>query len=146
MSEPKIINNFPFKTLIWALFATLALFLFKQELKNLLNNTEELTVFGVVIKANKEKALKLESVMQNFQKEIAGLSDRVTDQQNRIKLLRRLKRQLEVDIANCPAAKNNVASFNTQFAKVFKNNDKLKVQSDKLKNVKIFEKRPVLSP
>lgn len=144
MSEPQK-TNFPFKTLIWALFAVLIVFLFKEELKYLLSNTEELTVFGVVIKANKEEAIALETVIHNFEEEITGLSNQITDQQERIKLLNELKRRLEEDVANCPDVKEDVATFNKQFTQIFKSNDALKMRTDKLKDIKMVQREnPVL--
>jgi septal ring factor EnvC (AmiA/AmiB activator) len=133
-------SNFPYKTLIWVLFAVLALFIFKPELKQLLNNAEELTVFGIEIKAGKEKAHKLEVAIEKFKNNIADLSSQITDQQDRINSLNKLKKELEKDIANCPDAKKSTLLFNAQVMQIYDKNKTLKTQSDKLKNVKILER------
>lgn len=130
MAEGK--QNFPYKTLIWAVFAILAILMFRTELKQLISNTEEFSLFGVEIKASEEKANKLQDSIQNFEAVIADLSVQLTNQQNKINDLDKLKSQLEKDLANCPDAKEATKKYNDQVTSIFKTNKTLKYQSDKL--------------
>lgn len=132
-------SNFPFKTLIWALFAALALFIFKGELKQLLSNAEELNVFGVEIKASKEKVNKLKDSIQNYQTKIVDLSIQITSQQQKISSLDALKTELEKDLAKCPGAKESAVLFNSKINQILKTNTELKTKSDKLKNINILK-------
>jgi septal ring factor EnvC (AmiA/AmiB activator) len=132
-------SDFPYKTLIWVLFAVIALFAFKPELKQLLGDAEELSVFGVNIKAGKEKVKKLEQAIQNFNLQVTQLSDEIAAQQSRIATLNKLKTTLEKELVNCPGAQKTTATFNREFTKVYAKTNALKVQSDKLKNIKILD-------
>lgn len=137
--EDKI--NFPYKTLIWAVFAILALLLFKTELKVLLGNTQELSLFGVEIKASPEKANKLQDSIRNFETTIAALSNQLTNQQDKLKDLDKLKTQLEKDLSECPEAKETSKIFNAQVTKIVDANKELKTKSDKLINTNILSNR-----
>ena len=139
MEASKATSNFPYKTLIWVTFALVALFLFKPELKQLLGNAEELTVFGVKIKGGKEKAKELEDAVRKFNAKITNLSDEIAKQQTRIKSLNKLKLQLEKDLASCPDAKKTSVLFNAEVSQIYTNTNILKSKSDKLKEVKILE-------
>lgn len=131
--------NFPYKTLIWAVFAALGLIIFRPELKLLITNTEELSLFGVEIKASEEKANKLQDSIQNFETTIADLSNQLTSQQNKINDLDKLKAQLEKDLAACPDAKETSKQFNAQVSKIVNANKDLKFKSDKLINTNILK-------
>lgn len=130
--------NFPYKTLIWAVFALLAILMFKTELKQLITNTEELSLFGVEIKASEEKANKLQDSISNFETTIANLSTQLTNQQSKINDLDKLKLQLEKDLANCPEAKETTKEYNAQVASIFNTNKDLKYKSDRLINTNIL--------
>lgn len=133
--------NFPYKTLIWALFATLALFLFRTEFKQLISKTEEFSVFGVEIKASEEKANRLRDSIQNFQTTVAELSSQITSQQEKIKGLDKLQAQLVADLAACPEAQKTSMKFNAQVSKLFTTNKNLMIESDKLLNAKVLKNR-----
>lgn len=131
--------NFPHKTLIWAIFATVALLLFRSELKLLISKTQELSLFGIEIKATEEKANKLQDSIQNFETTILALSNQLTSQQNKINDLDQLKVQLEKDLAKCPDAKEASMQFNEQVTKIFNTNKALKIKSDKLIHTTILK-------
>lgn len=135
--KPKAL--FPYKTLIWALFACIALFLFKYELKQLLTNAEKLSVFGVEINASKEKVTRLQDSIQNFESTIADLSTQISEQQERISSLGELKTKLEQDLAECPEAKKTSLQFNKQVSSIFQTNMDLVSKSDKLRNASILK-------
>lgn len=132
-------QNFPYKTLIWAVLAALAILIFRTELKQLISNTEELSLFGVEIKASEEKANKLQDSIQNFEATIADLSTQLTNQQNKIDDLDKLKAQLEKDLAECPEAKEASMKFNAEVTRIFDTNKDLKYKSDKLINTNILK-------
>ncbi|WP_178989301.1 hypothetical protein [Winogradskyella schleiferi] len=131
---------FPYKTLIWAVFAILAILLFKTELKVFLGNTQELSLFGIEIKASKEKAHKLQDSIQNFETTIAALSNQLTSQQYKINELDQLKVQLEKDLAECPNAQETSMQFNAQVTKILNTNEDLRIKSDKLVNANILNR------
>ena len=131
--------QFPYKTLIWAVLAALALFLFKPQIEILLTDAEHITVFGIEIKTNKIQAKKLTDSITQFQNKIAGLSTQITTQQEHIKTLDRLRSKLEKDLEKCPDAKANVERYNIQLNEIFKANSELKTKSDKLKDIKILQ-------
>lgn len=130
--------NFPYKSLIWALFAIIAIFLFRDELKKLITNTEHLSVFGVEIKASPEKANKLLDSIRSFETTVAALSNQLASQQNKIKKLDKLKEELEEDLARCPDAKETSIKFNKQVSKIFDANLSMKAKSDKLSSTSIL--------
>lgn len=131
--------NFPYKTLIWAIFAAIALLMFRTELKQLLTNTEEFSLFGVEIKASEEKANKLHDSIRDFETTIAELSTQLTNQQNKINDLDDLKSQLEKDLEACPDAQEASKKFNAQVTKIVDANKDLKYKSDKLINNNILK-------
>lgn len=133
-------QHFPYKTLIWAVFAALAIFVFKTELKKLISNTETLSVFGVEIKASEGKAKELQDSILNFETTVADLSNQIASQQNKINTLSRLKAILEKDLASCPDAKETSLKFNKQVTQIFDANKGLKIKSDKLINTEILKK------
>jgi hypothetical protein len=131
--------KFPYKTLIWASFALLAILIFKKELKQFLTQAEGVSIFGVEITASKEKMNKLHDSIRNFETTIADLSAQLTNQSNKINNLDKLKTQLEQDLANCPEAKNISRQFSSQVNQIFNANKALKTKSDKLKNSSILK-------
>jgi septal ring factor EnvC (AmiA/AmiB activator) len=137
-------TNFPFKTLIWVLFAALALFIFKGELKQLLTNAEELNIFGIEIKASKDKVNRLQDSIQSFEIKITELSNQITNQQRKISSLDDLKTELEKDLAKCPDAKRSAVLFNSQFNQILSTNTELKTKSDNLKDIKILKRSSVI--
>jgi len=132
--------NFPYKTLIWAVFAAVALFVFRPELKLLITNTEELSLFGVEIKASEKKVNTLKDSIQNFETTITALSNQLRNQQNRINDLDQLKAKLEKELAACPEAKEISKRFNAQVTNIVNTNKDLKIKSDKLINTRILNK------
>lgn len=134
--------TFPYKTLIWAVFALIALLLFKPELKQLLSHAENVSVFGVEISASREKVRKLHDSIQNFETTIANLSEQLTSQQNKINNLDTLKAQLEKDLAQCPDAKKTSELFNKQVTQISNTNHDLITTSDKLTKSNILSTIP----
>lgn len=139
----KTAGNFPYKTLIWAVFALAALFLFKGELKSMLLQADEVAIFGIELKVGKEKAVKLESAIQGYEDQIAEFNEQITKQQEHIKGLEKLQDRLEDDIASCPEARENAKLLNMEYAKIFKANTDLQKQTDVLKNTKILQRMKV---
>lgn len=143
MSNEK--TQFPYKTLIWALLAALALFLFKPQIENLLTDAEHITLFGIEIKINKEQAQKLADSIHQFKDKIEGLSTQITAQQEHIKTLDQLRSKLEKDLEKCPDARVNAQQYNIQLNEIFKANNELKTKSDNLKNIKILKQSNISS-
>lgn len=133
--------TFPFKTLIWVLFASLSLFIFKNELKLLIGNAEELTVFGIEIKAGKEKAMQLELAVKTFKNEIKDLSNKIESQQTNLIALKKIKEELESEIAKCPETEESVFKFNEKISQIYNANEALQVKTDLLNNMKIIKTR-----
>ncbi|WP_372756193.1 hypothetical protein [Mariniflexile sp.] len=133
-------TSFPYKTLIWALVAVIALFVFKEQLQHLLTNAEEFKVFGIEIKASKEQVNKLQDAIISYETKITDLTSQITTQENQIQSLYDVKIQLEKDLAKCPSLEKNTLLFNSQLNKIFENSDEIKTKSDKLKNVEILKR------
>ncbi len=134
-------SSFPYKTLIWAALALIAMFLFKGELKGLLERADEVAIFGIELKVEKEQALKLETAIKSYKDKMADFNDQIAMQQERIASLENLKNQLEDDIANCPSAKANAELLNLEVGKIFKANTELKQKTEVLKNTTILKRR-----
>lgn len=132
-------SNFPFKTLIWALFAVIVLFVFKPELKQLITNAQEFNVFGIEIKTSEDKFNKLQDSIFNFKTKITDLSQEINSNQSKIDALKALKIKMEEDLDKCPDVKASSIVFNKQLNQIFKNNQELKMKSDRLKNIQILK-------
>ena len=133
-------SNFPYKTLIWASLALVALFLFKTEVGGLLSRASEVSLFGIELKVGKEQAAKLEVAIQGYKDQINGFSEQVAMQQERIQELEGLRERLQQDIENCPDAKESSAMLNAQFVKILEANTDLKQRSDVLKDTRILQR------
>ena len=129
---------FPYKTLIWAIVAVIAIFLFKSELGGLLKNAEKLSLFGIDIEVGKKQADKLSAAINAYELDIASFNDQVVAQQGQIEDLERLKTKLQREIANCPNAGASVRQLNLEYDKIFKANTELKKKSDAIKDTKII--------
>lgn len=143
-SEETNVKSFPYKTLIWALLALAAMFLFKTEFKDLLSKADEVSLFGIELKVGKEKAAELEKAITTYKDQITAFNKRMTEQQDHIKNLEALKSGLEQDVANCPQAAEKAMMLNQEFEIIRDGNIKLQEQSEKLKNTKIWEKSSAL--
>lgn len=132
-------SNFPYKTLIWAILATIALFIFKPELKVLITGADHIIMFGIEIKTNKEQARLLTDSIHQFEIKIDNLSTQITSQQEKIRVLDRLKVKLESDLETCPSAKENIKQYSNQLNTVFQGNIALKAKSDNLKSIQILQ-------
>lgn len=141
----KTTKNFPYKTLIWAVFALVAIFLFKPELKILLTKADEVSIFGIELKVGKDDANKLENAIQGYKDKIADFNKQMTQQQERIKGLESLKNDLQADLAQCPQASESARTLNLQFDKVLDANTRLQNQSEVLKNTKILKRMSAVS-
>lgn len=140
--QEKDATKFPYKTLIWAVFGLIAIFLFKPELKLLISHAENVSVFGVEITASREKVQKLHDSIQNFENTIADLSNQLTKQQDKLKDLDELKTKLENDLAECPKAKEASALLNRQVRQLSTTNHELINKSDQLAKSNILTVNP----
>ncbi|NJX14923.1 hypothetical protein ABI125_07175 [Tamlana crocina] len=140
--QEKDTAKFPHKTLIWAVFGLIAIFLFKPELKLLISHAENVSVFGVEITASREKVRKLHDSIQNFESTIADLSNQLTNQQDKLKNLDKLKTKLENDLAECPKAKEASALLNKQVRQLSTTNHELINKSDQLAKSSILTVNP----
>lgn len=133
-------TSFPYKTLIWAVLALIALFLFKPELKSLLSSAEEVSLFGMEFKVGKEKAAKLEIAIQRYKKEIDDFNIQMEEQQKHIVKLEEIKTNLENSIAECPSTRENAQQLNTELGIIMRTNKVLQQKSDVLKNTQILKR------
>ncbi len=130
--------TFPFKTLIWALVVVLALFLFKREVKQLLNTSEELSLFGINVKTSRGQIVKLTDSINAYKDRITNLIGAVEGQEKEISKLEKLKKKLENDVAQCPAITKNTELLNTEYHQISRNNTAIKKKAAALKSVKIL--------
>ncbi len=134
----KTSSGFPYKTLIWALFAVVALFLFRNELKGLLNRSEELSLFGINVKTSEGEIAKLTDSIQIHQDRILSLVEEVEGQEEEIAKLKQLKDQLARQASNCPGIENNTKLLNAEYGRILRNNSIIKKKADELKSVKMI--------
>ncbi|NER16545.1 hypothetical protein [Spongiivirga citrea] len=132
--------SFPFKTLIWAILALVALFLFKPELKSLLSSAEEVSLFGMEFKVGKEKAAKLEIAIQRYKSEIDDFNVQMDEQQKHIAKLEEIKTNLENSITDCPGTQEDARKLNMELGIIMRTNKALQQKSDVLKNTKILQR------
>ncbi len=133
-------KGFPYKTLIWASLALVAMFLFKTEFKDLLSKADEVSLFGIELKVGKEKAEELEKAITKYKDQITAFNEQMTEQQDHIQKLETLKQGLEEDLAACPSASEKAMMWNREFEMVKDGNIKLQERSEILKNTKIWQK------
>lgn len=138
MTDTSKASGFPYKSLIWALVTVLSIFLFKDELKQLLNHSEELTVFGVSVKTSKKEVIKLTAAIEGYQGQVSELIEQLDTQEFKVNQLEKLKEKLEKDIAKCPEVEKSTRLLNTEIDKIFKSNNTIKSKTDQLKSVKII--------
>jgi len=127
----KKVNNFPYKTLLWVIFAIIVIFVFKDPLIKILESAEEVTIWDKVkIKVSKADVKKLEEAQKDYELKIKDLNSMVNVQNETIVALTSIKEQLEKDIENCPEAEGSTEAFNNEFAKVQATNRKIQSYSD----------------
>lgn len=137
-------SNFPYKTLIWALVALIALFLFKNQFENLISNASELNIMGVVIKTNDKNAQRLKDSLNRYKTEvdktITDLTDQLSENETDIKQLVLNNADLKKQITKCTG--NNVNQtpvfVGTDIMKMLKKNDELKAKTNQIKKVDIL--------
>jgi hypothetical protein len=140
MSTPPKSPGFPFKTLLWIVFALIVVFLFRDPLVKLLEDAEEVTIWDKVkIKVSQADVKKLEAAQADYQKEIAKLQDMISIQNSTINGLTVIKEQLERDIADCPKAEESARAFNDEFIKIKENNKDINAYSDRLRETSLLK-------
>lgn len=131
-------SGFPYKTLIWALVAVVALFLFRNELKGLLNRSEELSLFGINVKTSEGEISKLTDSIQMHQSRIVSLVEEIGIQEEEIAKLKLLKDQLARQASNCPGIEDNTKLLNAEYGRILRNNSIIKKKADELKSVQMM--------
>ncbi|KJD36329.1 hypothetical protein PW52_07010 [Tamlana sedimentorum] len=137
-------SNFPYKTLIWALVALIALFLFKSQFENLLTNASELNIMGVVIKTNDKNAQRLKDSLNRYKTEvdktITDLTDQLSENEADIKQLVLNNSDLKKQITSCTGDKVNQTPVfvGTDIMKMLKRNNELKAKTNEIKKVDIL--------
>ena len=142
-TETTTVKQFPYKTLIWAALALIAMFLFKTEFKGLLSKADEVSLFGIELKVGKEKAAELERAINKYKNEIASINDEMLEQQQHIRKLEVLKQGLEEDVANCPQAAEKALLWTKELDIIQNSNMKLQQSSERLKDKQILQKMNV---
>lgn len=138
-------SSFPFKTLIWALLALVAIFLFKNEIKGMLNDAEKLTLFGIEIQTGKETAAKLEAAAAKYNDQITALMQEISNQQMKIENIEELKKQLEENIPDCPEAQKTADLINANVQDMVILKKDIRLKSNVLKDIKIFKRNAVMA-
>ncbi|KJD31409.1 hypothetical protein PK35_14970 [Tamlana nanhaiensis] len=136
-------SNFPYKTLIWALVALIALFLFKSQFENALTNATEINILGVVIKTNDENALRLRDSLVHYKKEVdqtvTDLSAQLSLQEKSLNQLIINNKDLKDKLKTCNIEVNQPSTLiGTDIFKMLKKNSELKNQIDAIKKVEIM--------
>lgn len=135
-------ENFPYKTLIWALVTVSALVIFRNDLSGMISNTEEFTIFEkITLKVSKSESKALKIAQVEYEKKIDSLNYRINIQNRDIVALDSLSDKLSSQIKDCNNSKALTDSMRTKFNRINMASKYLKVQSDVLKNTKMIRKK-----
>ncbi|WP_203256799.1 hypothetical protein [Hyunsoonleella ulvae] len=138
ITEEKNSGTFPYKALIWALVAVLALFLFKYEIKQLLIKSDELSIFGINVKSGSTEILMLTDSINAHKNKIVNLVKEIESQEAEIKNLEQLKNQLEENLNACPETRENTTKLSNEYSRIYDNNISIKRKAELLKATKII--------
>jgi len=134
MSNQEITGmNFPYKTLIWAALALIAIFLFKGELKGLLSNAEELSLFGIDLKVGKEKAQRLTDSIVKYKDELIAINDQMEQQESVIRSLKEKNTNLANRASSCPQVRGQAEALNADYQKVLDTSNEIKSKTASLR-------------
>lgn len=132
-------KQFPYKTLIWALVALVALFLFKTEIAGLLKDSEEVNIFGINIKVTKDQSDKLLLAQNEFRQKEEVLNQKIEGQEMVMDSLSLLTSNLAGQIEGCQAAKSTAVKLNSNIRKLESLNGTIKRDQIELKDYQIIQ-------
>lgn len=132
-------KTFPFKTLIWALLAVAALFLFKQEVSHLLNHSEEIKIFGIEFKASKEQIVELLEAQKMFEEQKEKLMGKIRYQEKAMDSLNILTANLAGQIQGCQGAKTTALEIDSSLSRLKLFNKNMKQEKFLLEKFHIIE-------
>ncbi|MEK6154560.1 hypothetical protein WIW50_14920 [Flavobacteriaceae bacterium 3-367] len=132
-------RSFPYKTLIWAVVALAALFLFKTEVKGLLVNSSEVNIFGVHIKVSEKESKNLLLAQEAFEDEVAVFNQQIASQDATISSLNELVGTLRGEIDGCTEAEGTALKLNAQIMDLNTMNRTIKNEKILSKDYKIIQ-------
>ncbi|KQC31345.1 hypothetical protein [Flagellimonas eckloniae] len=132
-------KTFPFKTLIWAVVAIAALVLFKPEIGNLLNNSNEIDVFGVNIKVSDQQSEELLKEQKKFEEQASDLNEQIKNQDTAIDSLNLLASHLAGQIQGCQGAQSTAKKIDSSIRNLNILNKNIKREPFLLKDYQIIK-------
>ncbi|NKI33146.1 hypothetical protein [Croceivirga thetidis] len=138
-------KQFPYKTLIWALVALVALFLFKTQIAGLLEDSEEVNVFGIGIKVSKDESDKLLLAQNEFRDKEEELNQKIEQQEVVMDSLNALAKNLAGEIQGCQAAQSTAVKLNSNIRMLENLNGTIKREQVELKDYQIIQRKSSLN-
>lgn len=132
-------KTFPFKTLIWAIVAIAALFLFKPEIAKLLLNSNEIDVFGVNIKVSEAQSDELLRAQKEFEQQASHLNEKIKNQDMAIDSLNLLASNLSGQIQGCQDAQSTAKKIDSSIRNLNILNKNLKKEPFLMKDYQIIK-------
>lgn len=132
-------KTFPFKTLIWAIVAIVALLLFKPEIAKLLRNSNEIDVFGVNIRVSEEQSEELLKAQKDFEEQAWDLNEKIRSQDMAIDSLNLLASNLSGQIQGCQDAQSTAKKIDSSIRNLNILNKNLKKEPFLMKDYQIIK-------
>ena len=131
---------FPFKTLIWAVVAIAALFLFKPEIASLLKNSQEVNVFGINIKVSEKQSEELLVAQKKFEEQAAHLNQKIEQQETAMDSLNILTANLTGQIQGCQSAQSTAIKIDSSLRKLNILNQNIKREPFLMQDYQVVKK------
>lgn len=132
-------KSFPYKTLIWALVALIALYLFKNEIIHLLYNSTEIEIFGIRFKASDDQVVELKAAQADFIEQEEALKKRILEQEVAMDSLNLLAANLSGQIQGCQSAQSTATKIDSSLNKLKDINRTLKSEPFLMKSQPIIK-------
>ena len=129
-------RSFPFKTLIWAVVVLAIVFLFKDQLAQVIGNSKNIEVFGVKIAVSEQEIEALLAEQENYEKQLVELDQELKQHGQTISSLNGLIARLKQSSENCNDARDIANTLDRRYLELQSQNRKLVEESATIKDLK----------
>lgn len=133
-------ENFPFKTLIWAVVLLLSFIIFKSEVKNLLSNAVEVSILGNTVKVSEKESEELLAAQISFDGKLQELIKHIQNQDTTIFSLNDLIENLKGELDGCSQAQATAGSIDKKLYELNTNRMEIKREPIFSGDFKIIER------
>ena len=127
-------KDFPFKSLIWAVFGLIVIFMFRSTIQGMLERTTEITIYGVSAKVSKGDIEELTKLSEEREAEINDLNDEIDNQKNRYAQASQSLRNLQSQLGDCQEAQAAAEELSQDMRVVTEWNENLQTRAKVLKD------------